>query len=99
MLLASCARDQVPVLFASKNNKAVDVVSEQLQRLLGDDDWSLRLGSRDYVDKARESLHVRLGSNAPLPQATEVAERSRYHNDDRAPRTATPTRGRYSRSS
>lgn len=70
-LLASCARDQVPVLFASKNNKAVDVVSEQLQRLLGDDDWSLRLGSRDYVDKARESLHVRLGSNAPLPQATE----------------------------
>jgi very-short-patch-repair endonuclease len=70
-LLASCARDQIPALFASKNNKAVDVVSEQLQRLLGDDDWSLRLGSRDYVDKTRESLHVRLASEAPLRQTTD----------------------------
>ena len=47
-------------------------MSSQLEHLLGDDDWSLRLGSRDYVDKARESLRVRLASEAPPPQATAL---------------------------
>ncbi len=59
-ILATCARDGRSILFASKNNKAVDVVSERLQSLLGADDWTLRLGNRDYVNKAREDLHSRL---------------------------------------
>ena len=47
-LLASCAHAGKPVLFASKNNKAIDVVRARLRALLGEDcDWTLRLGSRN----------------------------------------------------
>lgn len=64
-VLATCARDGRSVLFASKNNKAVDVVSERLATLLGADDWTLRLGSAEYVEKARESLRSRLAAAMP----------------------------------
>jgi len=75
-ILATCARDGTGVLFASKNNKAVDVVSERLNRILGLDDWSLRLGNRDYVDKARERLRVRL-SNEVSPRANNTGVSTR----------------------
>lgn len=59
-LLASCAHAGKPVLFASKNNKAIDVVRARLRALLGEDcDWTLRLGSRNAMDEARREMSAR----------------------------------------
>lgn len=63
-LLATCARDGTLVLFSSKNNKAVDVVSDRIRELLGEDDWTLRLGSSEHINKARKALKERLNGNA-----------------------------------
>lgn len=73
-LLASCAVSGKGVLFASKNNKAVDVVCERLREILGEEqDWILRLGSGQRMAECRDSMTVRLGNAAgdgsvpPLP--------------------------------
>lgn len=50
-----------PVLFASKNNKAVDVVRDRLRAILGERfDFVLRLGSRSVINETREELRGRL---------------------------------------
>lgn len=65
-LLASCALAGRPVLFASKNNKAVDVVRDRLRVILGQErDWTLRLGSRNVMDESRQEMDARLGSLRP----------------------------------
>jgi hypothetical protein len=65
-LLASCAHAGKPVLFASKNNKAIDVVRARLRALLGEDcDWTLRLGSRNAMDEARREMAARLDRLRP----------------------------------
>jgi very-short-patch-repair endonuclease len=65
-LLASCALAGRPVLFASKNNKAVDVVRERLREILGEErDWTLRLGNRKIMDEERQEMDNRLGSLRP----------------------------------
>jgi len=67
-LLASCALAGKPVLFVSKNNKAVDVVRERLRQLLGDQqDWVLRLGNSDTIRKCREEMHGRLAAAGAIP--------------------------------
>lgn len=65
-LLASCALSKKSVLFASKNNKAVDVVRDRLRALLGEkQDWTLRLGSRVHMEACRDEMLERL---AALPE-------------------------------
>lgn len=65
-LLASCALAGRPVLFASKNNKAVDVVRDRLRAILGEErDWTLRLGSRNLMDESRKEMDARLGALRP----------------------------------
>jgi very-short-patch-repair endonuclease len=97
-LLASCALAGRPVLFASKNNKAVDVVRERLREILGEErDWTLRLGSRIVMDGSRREMDKRLGSlrlemvpPAPAPKLLYeldqqvAAARRRIGNLDRA---------------
>ncbi len=73
-LLASCAHAGKPVLFASRNNKAIDVVRARLRAILGEDhDWTLRLGSRDAMEAARQEMAARLGRLRPEATATEEA--------------------------
>jgi len=76
-LLASCAAAGRPVLFCSKNNKAVDVVRERLRELLGsEDDWTLRLGSRHHMEAARQEMTQRIDTcRAPesVPPRSELA--------------------------
>jgi len=43
------------VIFASKNNRAVDVVHEKIKEVLGSDDWVLRLGSKKRIDEEKET--------------------------------------------
>ena len=54
-LLASMEAAGQRVLFASKNNRAVDVVRERTAAILGSDDWTLRLGSKDKIDEERKT--------------------------------------------
>lgn len=62
-LLASFALAGRPVLFASKNNKAVDVVCDRLRDILGEErNWVLRLGSRRHMDASREEMMNRVGA-------------------------------------
>ncbi len=75
-LLAAAAVAGRPVLFASKNNKAVDVVRERLGALLGEErDFTLRLGNRERTDECRRELESRLAAAArlevPLPPPEE----------------------------
>lgn len=71
-LLASCALAGRPVLFASKNNKAVDVVRNRLREILGEErDWTLRLGSRAVMDEAQQEMNARL--QALRPEAVSTA--------------------------
>jgi hypothetical protein len=65
-LLATCASSGSPVLFASKNNKAIDVVRARLRTILGDErDWTLRLGSRNAMEETRREICGRLGALRP----------------------------------
>ncbi len=49
------------VLFASKNNKAVDVVRNWLTEILGRHcDWSFRVGTRQRMEKLKEEMINRL---------------------------------------
>jgi len=80
-LLASYAAAGRPVIFASKNNKAVDVVRERLRTLLGEDhDFTLRLGSGENMAKAQEEMIARLHrlaiSNAEQMQCPKPATRN-----------------------
>jgi len=64
-ILASCAVAGRAVLFASKNNKAVDVVHQRLREILGEgEDWVLRLGNRERVDACRTEMFDRLAALA-----------------------------------
>lgn len=74
-LLASCALAGRPVLFASKNNKAVDVVRDRMREILGEEwDWTLRLGSRKVMDESREEMSRRLNGLRPnaVPKAPSL---------------------------
>jgi flagellar hook-basal body complex protein FliE len=60
-LLASAVLDDTPVLFASKNNKAVDVVRERLREILGEPfDFTFRLGSRRAMEDTEKKFRDRL---------------------------------------
>jgi len=79
-LLASCALAGRPVLFASKNNKAVDVVRDRLREILGEErDWTLRLGSRNAMDESRQQMDARL--NALRPDAVPTAPAPKLLHD------------------
>ncbi|MGA8581779.1 MAG: AAA domain-containing protein, partial [Bryobacteraceae bacterium] len=81
-LLASCALAGRPVLFASKNNRAVDVVRERLRMILGEErDWTLRLGSREVMDKSRQEMDNRLGSLQPGMTPPSPAPKLLYQLD------------------
>lgn len=59
-LLAEAALSGEPVLFASKNNKAVDVVRERLRGILGEElDFTLRLGAKSKRDDLKSELRDR----------------------------------------
>ena len=65
-LLASFAVAGRPVLFASKNNKAVDVVRARLRAILGAErDWTLRLGSRKAMEDSHQEMSARLDGLRP----------------------------------
>ncbi len=68
-LLAIAVHAGQTVLFASKNNKAVDVVRERLHMILGEsEDWTLRLGSGHHMSQSREEMNQRLTADlAKLP--------------------------------
>ena len=73
-LIASCALAGKPVLFASKNNKAVEVVRQRLRDLLGDQqDWVLRLGNREMMEACRQEMDGRLAAAARLTPETPVS--------------------------
>lgn len=75
-LLASAIRTGQTVLFASKNNKAVDVVRDRLSELLGDADFSLRLGRKELMKEAHDETSRRLRALAaqPAPRPGAIAE-------------------------
>jgi hypothetical protein len=59
-LLSQAAMSGDAVLFASKNNKAVDVVRERMREILGEEfDFVLRLGSRGRMDEMEEEMEER----------------------------------------
>ena len=82
-LLASSAAAGRAVLFASKNNKAVDVVRSRLRSILGDEyDWTLRLGSRRIMEQSKQEMESRLGHlrdasipHPPTPQMLDALDR------------------------
>ena len=61
-ILANCIASKKSVLFASKNNKAVDVVYDKLSGFLKDEDWILRMGNMEKVkecrDRVMDSMHL-----------------------------------------
>src|SRR5690606_26766974 len=60
-ILATAVLEQRPVLFASKNNQAVDVVRQRLREALGEPyDFSLRVGSREAMDSLASDLLDRI---------------------------------------
>ena len=62
-ILASSVLSGQTVLFASKNNKAVDVVYDRIHEILGKDhDWVLRLGSRKKKATCQENISSSLKS-------------------------------------
>jgi len=62
-IMASCVLSGQTVLFASKNNKAVDVVYNRIHEILGEDqDWVLRLGSREKKATCQGGILGRLKS-------------------------------------
>lgn len=83
-VLASMALAGKSVLFASKNNRAVDVVRERLRELLGEQhDWTLRLGSGDHMAAAEQEMRARLEalSDTSLPPAPNQRERAQVEKE------------------
>ena len=73
-LLASFALSGRPVLFASKNNKAVDVVCDRLRDILGEgSNWVLRLGSRQHMEVSREEMLNRVGALSAAGRGTPAS--------------------------
>ncbi len=74
-LIASMEAAGRRVLFASKNNRAVDVVREKIAEILKNDDWTLRLGSKRRIDQERQ---VRIEQAMVLEQGSPetLGERS-----------------------
>lgn len=70
-MLASLGAAGKPVLFASKNNQAVDVVRERLSAILGDADWFLRLGNKNNIDEEL-SAKISASTQIPAPVKTEA---------------------------
>ncbi len=61
-LLANAVIAGKTVLFASKNNKAVDVIREWFQEILSEDeDWTFRVGSGEKMEKLKEEMTARIG--------------------------------------
>ncbi|MDZ4702152.1 MAG: DEAD/DEAH box helicase, partial [Rhodothermales bacterium] len=61
-LLAASILSGQPILFASKNNQAVDVVRQRLREALGEEmDFSLRVGNREAMDAMAPEIQERLG--------------------------------------
>lgn len=82
-LLASCALAGRPVLFASKNNKAVDVVRERLREILGEErDWTLRLGKQKIMEEERQEMDNRLGALRPEAVPLSPAPKLLYELDE-----------------
>ncbi len=83
-VLASMALAGKSVLFASKNNRAVDVVRERLRELLGEQyDWTLRLGSGDHMAAAEQEMRARLEalSDTSLPPSADQRERAQVEKE------------------
>ncbi len=75
-LLANAAMSGKPVLFVSKNNKAVDVVRKWLKDSLGEDrDWTFRVGNYDEMKKTEEEMLARLDGlgQGQTPDSTRPA--------------------------
>ncbi len=70
-LLATAAVQGQSVLFASKNNQAVDVVCNKLQEF--EPDAVLRTGRREYRDRALEQIRAPSGSSTPGALAPYLA--------------------------
>src|SRR3989338_4291944 len=76
-MLASFGAAGLPVLFASKNNQAVDVVRERLAVILGDADWFMRLGNKPKIDSqlsSRIDEAAKLVSSPPPELGTTPAD-------------------------
>jgi len=76
-LLASSIMSGKAVLFASKNNKAVDVVRQRLRAVLGEEfDFTLRLGNKQEMERMPEELLNRLDrlskATPPSPKEPEL---------------------------
>lgn len=74
-VLATCALEKKSVLFASKNNKAVDVVFDKLQTILKENNWVLRLGNHEKLEECKNRIINQLSSSPeeiiPLLQLNE----------------------------
>lgn len=60
-LLANAVLQGKKVLFASKNNKAVDVIRDWLREILGErEDWTFRVGNHSRMEKLENEMISRL---------------------------------------
>jgi hypothetical protein len=83
-LLASSILSGEPILFASKNNQAVDVVRQRLREALGEEmDFSLRAGNREAMEALGPEIEDRLqrlqetGPPQPAKNARRRLKRAR----------------------
>ena len=72
-ILVNAARSGMRVLFASKNNKAVDVVDERVNGL-GPRPFLLRLGASEYLERLKEYITRMLAVSATLEDRREYEE-------------------------
>jgi len=77
-LLINAAWNGTKVLFASKNNKAVDVVEQRVNNL-GSRPTLLRIGSSAYQSKLAEYLLALLSTQTTAEDELEYKERSETH--------------------
>ena len=74
-LLATAILEGRPVLFASKNNQAVDVVRQRLREALGEPfDFTVRVGSRKVMAEMEPEVLDRLARLREGPRPTGEAE-------------------------
>jgi very-short-patch-repair endonuclease len=82
-LLANMAFQQSSVLFASKNNHAVDVVETRVNDL-GPFPLLLRLGKEEHHERVAQHLGAGLAESCTPEVAARYAFLSRAHEEDRA---------------